>query len=143
MKNVQDTLTSGNSFQKTQNLLDWLKKTTGVTINGYFVLGKKQDFLWLLETAQIDVPWDSKDKLWLDTRKVGSVFPCHGYGTLFVAYSKGLGVDGSEGLSDELVDASKQKLKGAFMRNMKSKSTSRFLANEFIKEIKIIETLYK
>ena len=126
---------SGNCFQRTQNLLDWLKKTTGVSVNGYFVLGKKQDFLWLLDTAQIEVPWDSKDKLWLETRKVGSVFPCHGYGTLFVAYSKGLGVDGSEGLSDELVDASKQKLKGAFMRNMKSKSTSRFLANEFIKEI--------
>ena len=106
-----------------------------MSVNGYFVLGKKQDFLWLLDTAQIEVPWDSKDKLWLETRKVGSVFPCHGYGTLFVAYSKGLGVDGSEGLSDELVDASKQKLKGAFMRNMKSKSTSRFLANEFIKEI--------
>ena len=115
-----------------------MKKTTGVSVNGYFVLGKKQDFPWLLDTAKIDVPWDSKDKLWLETRKVGSVFPCHGYGTLFVAYSKGLGVDGSEGLLMNWLMYQNKKLKGAFMRNMKSKSTSRFLAKRIYKVDRIL-----
>ena len=31
-----------NDFKKTQNLLDWVSKTTGVTVTGYFVCGRKK-----------------------------------------------------------------------------------------------------
>ena len=40
-----------NDFKRTQNLLDWVSKTTGVTVTGYFVCGKKQDMVNLLQSC--------------------------------------------------------------------------------------------
>ena len=58
-----------------------------------------------------------------------------GYNKLFLTSSNALGVSGDSELDDELVGATKRKLLGAFKKNQSSKTTSRFLTNEFIKEI--------
>lgn len=58
-----------------------------------------------------------------------------GYNKLFLTASTTLTVQGEDGLSDDLVDAQKGRITSAFKRNQKSKTTSRFLTNEFIKEI--------
>ena len=112
-----------------------MSKSTGVDITGYFVVSKKGDFYWLKDQAELGIPYSETDAHWRDIRKVGKVYDAHGYNRLFVTAPSALGVDGSEGLDDELIDAKKVKVMAAFKRNMKSKTTSRFLATEFIKEI--------
>jgi hypothetical protein len=42
---------------------------------------------------------------------------------------------GDDELDDELIGANKNRVMAAFKRNQKGKTTSRFLTNEFIKEI--------
>ena len=131
----QSNYYNSSGFKKTANLLDWLSKSTGVDITGYFVVSKKSDFYWLKDQAGLGIPYSETDAHWRDIRKVGKVYDAHGYNRLFVTAPSALGVDGSEGLDDELIDAKKVKVMAAFKRNMKSKTTSRFLATEFIKEI--------
>jgi hypothetical protein len=46
-----------------------------------------------------------------------------------------LGLTGDDELGDDFIDAKKVRVMAAFKRNQKSKTTSRFLTNEFIKEI--------
>ncbi len=55
-----------------------------------------------------------------------------GYDEMYVLPSKGMEVS-NEGLSDELVGASKAKLKSAFGKSMKGKVESRQLLNKFVK----------
>ena len=125
-----------NSFRNTANLLEWLSKECGVIITGYFVLGKKRDIYNLMHDAtegqniQYDV-----DDVWKDIRKGGYILNCHGYNKLFITSASAIGVDGNDELDDDLVDAKKTRVLAAFKRNQKSKNTSRFLTNEFIKEI--------
>ena len=55
-----------------------------------------------------------------------------GYDEMYVLPGKGMAVD-NDGLSDDLVGASKAKLKTAFGKSMKSKIDSRVLLNKFVK----------
>jgi hypothetical protein len=123
-----------NGFKNTQNLLDWLSKECNVTVTGYFVLGKKRDMIDLLYLAD-DKLTSISDEIWRQVRKTGYVVECHGYNKLFITSTNAIGVSGDEELSDDLVDAKKTRVLAAFKRNQKSKTTSRFLTNEFIKEI--------
>ena len=54
---------------------------------------------------------------------------------LFLVASNNLNASGDDELSDELEGAKKGRILTAFKKNQKSKTTSRFLTNEFIKEI--------
>ena len=58
----------------------------------------------------------------------------HGYGKLFLTCSAKLATVDDE-LSDDLIGAKKSTLLSNFKKNRNSKVTSRFLTNEFIKEI--------
>jgi hypothetical protein len=55
-----------------------------------------------------------------------------GYDEMYVLPGKGMAVE-NDGLSDDLVGASKAKLKTAFGKSMKSKIDSRVLLNKFVK----------
>jgi hypothetical protein len=125
-----------NSFSTTQNILEWISQTCNVTITGYFVLDGKRDLYPVIaetkeyKTSNIDV-----DATWREIRKEGKVFSAHGYNKLFLAAGNTLGTAGSDELGEEFIDAKKTRVMAAFKRNQKSKTTSRFLTNEFIKEI--------
>ena len=119
------------SFDQTQNLLEWLSAETGVIVTGYFVLGRKQDLHGLARC----LPYFDVSVAWRQIRKEGICKNVKGYNKLFLTSSNALGVSGDSELDDELVGATKRKLLGAFKKNQSSKTTSRFLTNEFIKEI--------
>ena len=125
-----------NNFIRTCNLIDWMKSETGTNVNGYFILGKKQEYNNLKGCISDGYfSYSQTDAEWKDIKKQGSVIPCHGYGKLFVAQSKVLEVTGDDELSDDMVGESRAKLTTAFKRNQKNKSTSRYLMNQFIQEI--------
>lgn len=128
-----------NDFEKTQNLLDWISKTTGVTVTGYFVCGKKGDMVNLLQSCgKIDHSYDhdgSIQTMWTKARKEGVVIKTHGYNKLFLTSSSNLGAEGTESLDDDLIGAKKSTILSKFKKNQNAKTTSRFLTNEFIKEI--------
>ena len=126
---------SRTSFDRTQNLLQWVSDTTGVTVTGYFALSKKRDYDVLLsQLPGHDYYRDTKSE-WAQIRKEGLVMNIKGYNKLFLTQLSTMGADGEDSLSDELVDANKSRILSAFKKNQKSKTTSRFLTNEFIKEI--------
>ena len=125
----------GSSFKITQNLLHWLSKETGTVITGYFVCGKKNEAVQVIREAELVHYETDTDDAWRQARKGGFVMDSHGYNKLFITAASNLGVEGSDELDDELVDAKKTKVLAAFKKNQKSKTTSRFLTNEFIKEI--------
>ena len=120
-----------DSFDQTQNILEWLSQETGVIVTGYFVLARKQDLYNLYN----NLPSMDVDSTWRQIRKEGVAFKVKGYNKLFLTSTTALSVAGDSELDDELVGANKRKLLGAFKRNQMSKTTSRFLTNEFIKEI--------
>ena len=129
---------SSNSFNQTQNLLDWLSQTCNVTVTGYFCLERKNDLYNLMTDIRNgagETTWYDFEKVWAEARKHGSVIKCHGYNKLFATTPKALKVAGEDALDDEYIDAKKVRVMAAFKRNQKSKTTSRFLTNEFIKEI--------
>ena len=125
----------GSSFKITQNLLHWLSKETGTVITGYFVCGKKNEAVQVIREAELVHYETDTDEAWRQARKGGFVMDSHGYNKLFITAASNLGVEGSDELDDELVDAKKTKVLAAFKKNQKSKTTSRVLTNEFIKEI--------
>ena len=128
-----------NDFKRTQNLLDWVSSTTGVTVTGYFVCGKKGDMTQLLQNIghETVLSYDhaTQNAMWLQARKEGIVVKTHGYNKLFLTSASNLGAEGDETLDDELIGAKKSTIMSKFKKNQRSKSTSRFLTNEFIKEI--------
>jgi hypothetical protein len=73
--------------------------------------------------------------MWTKARKEGVVIKVHGYNKLFLTSASNLGTDGTESLDDELIGAKKATILSKFKKNQNAKSTSRFLTNEFIKEI--------
>jgi len=123
------------SFLQTQNLLDWVAQETGVIVTGYFCLGNKKDLWALKENIGKEMTYMDTDTIWRTIRKEGISLKCHGYNKLFLTSSNALSVEGEDELSDDLQGANKRKLMSAFKKNQKSKTTSRFLTNEFIKEI--------
>ena len=125
----------GGDFKRTQNILDWISKETGVIVTGYFVVGKKQDFVQIYSEVKKTEYYSDYKTEWLQCRKTGMVVNCHGYNKLFITSASSIGTEGTDELDEELVDAKKVRVLAAFKRNQKSKTTSRFLTNEFIKEI--------
>ena len=127
---------SYNDFDLTQNLLEWISDTCSVTVTGYFVFSKKGDFTATINDINPDnYTWDKRDQMWRDMKKTGVVIKAKGYNKLFLTCASTLGATGDDELNDDLVGAKKSKVMAAFKRNQKGKSTSRFLTNEFIKEI--------
>jgi len=128
-----------NGFETTQNILEWISDTCNVNVTGYFVVEKKNELYGVLEhTAEYKAAgrWGfDTDACWKEIRKTGKVFSATGYNKLFITASSTLGTEGSDELGDEFIDAKKVRVMAAFKRNQKSKTTSRFLTNEFIKEI--------
>ena len=94
-------------------------------------MGRKQD-LWDMKS---NLPAMDVDSTWRAIRKEGVAVNAKGYNKLFLTSTSALSVAGDSELDDELVGATKRKLLGAFKKNQRSKTTSRFLTNEFIKEI--------
>jgi hypothetical protein len=124
-----------NDFEKTQNLLEWLSDTCNVTVTGYFVFSKKQDFRSTAYQILGDAAYDQIDIMWRDMKKAGRVVEVKGYNKLFLTSATNLGTQGEDELDDEFIGANKNRVMAAFKRNQKGKTTSRFLTNEFIKEI--------
>ena len=126
-----------NGFKQTQNLLDWLSKTCHVSVTGYFIFSKKREFLNSLSIMlSNDDYWKlDKDAMWRDTRKTGYVLEIPGYNKLFLQGNTSLSASSDDGLSEELEGAKKGRILAAFKKNQKSKTTTRFLTTEFIKEI--------
>ena len=120
-------------FDQTTNILEWLSAECNVTITGYFVLSKKND-LWGLSSELTDVTLDVDDA-WKDIRKVGLCVRTKGYNKLFLTSASTLGTAGEDELDEKFIGAKKSSVMAAFKRNQRSKTTSRFLTNEFIKEI--------
>ena len=79
-----------NEFQTTQNLLDWISKTTGVTITGYFVFSKKADFRQTMYHILEDTYSFDFDATWRKIRKEGHIVDCHGYNKMFLTSATGL-----------------------------------------------------
>ena len=128
-----------NDFDQTQNLLDWVGQTTGAIVTGYFVCGKKADMTNLLmvighETSK-DYNYEKQNAMWKEARNNGVVIETKGYNKLFLTAASNLGAGGDDTLDDDLIGAKKSTLTARFKKNQKSKTTSRFLTNEFIKEI--------
>ena len=71
----------------------------------------------------------------MEIRKNGKVYKVKGYNKLFITSTSALGTQGTDELDDELIGAKKTSILAKFKKNQKSKSTSRFLTTEFIKEI--------
>ena len=128
-----------NDFDTTQNILEWLSKTCNVTVTGYFIFSTKRDWMNVAETItkSSDKKYyhDEQSAMWNDMKKTGSVIKVKGYNKLFLTAASNLATTGDDELDDEFVGANKNRITAAFKRNQKGKTTSRFLTNEFIKEI--------
>ena len=127
-----------NDFELTQNLLEWISDTCNVVVTGYFVFSKKGDFTATISDIKSDddgYDYQERDQMWRDMKKTGVVIKAKGYNKLFLTCASTLGATGDDELNDDLVGAKKSKVMAAFKRNQKGKTTSRFLTNEFIKEI--------
>jgi len=123
-----------DAWNRTCNLLEWISDTTGVTITGYFIFSKKRDFSNLVYYLK-EISWSEEASSWRQMKKTGLVVNSKGYNKLFLTTSNNLLASGDDELDTDLVGAKKSKVLSAFKRNQKSKTTSRFLTNEFIKEI--------
>jgi len=123
------------NFKQTQNLLEWIADSCDTINTGYFIVGKKHEAIDILEKSGVPGAYMTHERDWSDIRKFGKVYSVKGYNKLFITSTQNLAVKGEDELDDDLVDATKGKIKGAFLRNQKGKTTSRFLTNEFIKEI--------
>ena len=126
-----------NDFEGTQNILEWLSKTCNVTVTGYFVFSTKRDWMNSAEyiTKGTGMYYDEQSKMWNDMKKTGSVIKVKGYNKLFCTAATNLATTGDDELGEEFIGANKNRVTAAFKRNQKGKTTSRFLTNEFIKEI--------
>ena len=127
-----------NDFELTQNLLEWISDTCDVTVTGYFVFSKKGDFTATIsdiKTPDNGYDYLERDQMWREMKKTGVVIKAKGYNKLFLTCASTLGATGDDELDDDLVGAKKSRVMAAFKRNQKGKTTSRFLTNEFIKEI--------
>jgi len=126
-----------DSFNMTDGLLKVLKKRVpDMNLIGFFIAGSgrsgrvdKRVLSYLQRELSMDaimeqIKFINKNKfLAIDSK---------GYDEMYVLPAKGMEVS-NEGLSDELVGASKAKLKSAFGKSMKGKVESRQLLNKFVK----------
>ena len=126
-----------NAFNMTDSLLKVLKKRVpDMNLIGFFIAGSgrsgrvdKRTLCYLQRELDMDaimeqVKFINKNKFLAIESK--------GYDEMYVLPAKGMEVS-NEGLSDDLVGASKAKLKTAFGKSMKGKVESRQLLNKFVK----------
>ena len=133
---------SFSSSEITDTLLKVLKnRVSGMNVVGFFLAGKgskgtihKNTWYYLLR----DTPnyWSAIDKAKRVMRKDKVVIlDSKGYDQYYILPGgSGLSVD-NEGLSDDLVGASKSKLKSAFAKSNKNRIQSRVLLNKFVEMV--------
>ena len=106
-----------------------------MTVTGYFVFSSKREWSQVNEVMLPNHNWEERNDLWNQMRRTGAIVNVKGYNKLFLTSASNLATTGEDELDDELIGANKNKVTAAFKRNQKGKTTSRFLTNEFIKEI--------
>ena len=126
-----------NDFGQTQNLLEWFSQTCNVTVTGYFIFSNKRDFMNTSEIIQGFYNKVTKIEIRLnDMKKTGCVINVIGLQQIILDIIFNIDVQGDDELDDELVDAQTKVESLLLSKETKNlKSTSRFLTNEFIKEI--------
>ena len=121
----------------TNGLLRILKdRVDGMNLIGFFIAGSGRSGRVdkrVLYNLQRDLSWDviMEQVRFLNKNKFLAI-ASKGYDEMYVLPAKGMKVE-NEGLSDELVGASKAKLKTAFGKAMSGKIESRQLLNKFVK----------
>lgn len=119
-------------------MIEWVAKECNAIVTGFFVMTKKRDYYNLKREIYgldfVTLSDDMINKEWSQLRKNGLVINnIKGYNKLMLTLNTKTEED--SGLSDELVGQTKGKILNAFRNNQKGKLTSRFIANEFMKEI--------
>jgi len=124
-------------YDMTDGLLRILKdRVDGMNLIGFFVAGSgrsgrvdKRALYSLQSNLSMDAIMEQVKFL---NKNKYLVIDSKGYDEMYVLPAKGMEVS-NEGLSDDLVGASKAKLKSAFGKSMKGKVESRQLLNKFVK----------
>ena len=125
------------SRNMTDGLLKVLKKRVpDMNLIGFFIAGSGRSgrvdkrTLYMLQ-RELDMSAIMEQVKFINKNKFLAI-DSKGYDEMYVLPSKGMEVS-NEGLSDDLVGASKAKLKSAFGKSMKGKVESRQLLNKFVK----------
>jgi hypothetical protein len=128
---------SGRNGDMTDGLLRILKdRVSDMNLIGFFIAGSgrsgrvdKRTLYYL----QSELSWDEiREQVTFINKNKFLAIDSKGYDEMYVLPAKGMEVS-NEGLSDELVGASKAKLKTAFGKAMSGKIDSRQLLNKFVK----------
>jgi len=126
-----------DGYDITDGLLRILKdRVDGMNLIGFFVAGSGRSGRVdkrALYSLQRELSMDAiMEQVKFINKNKYLVIESKGYDEMYVLPAKGMEVS-NEGLSDELVGASKAKLKSAFGKSMKGKVESRQLLNKFVK----------
>jgi len=131
-----------SNFRTTQHILEWISKSCNVSCTGYFIGTSRNDFYHIYDKIREDSRINSEnhsymrfDEWYKVAKKEGQVANIKGYNKMFITSANLIKVDDEDTLDDKFIGATKTSVLAAFKRNRKSKTTSRFLTNEFIKEI--------
>ena len=124
-------------YDITDGLLRILKdRVPDMNLIGFFIAGSGRSGRVdkrVLYNLQRDLSWDViMEQVWFLNKNKFLAIASKGYDEMYVLPAKGMKVE-NEGLSDELVGASKAKLKTAFGKAMSGKIESRQLLNKFVK----------
>ena len=128
---------SGRS-QITNVLLKILKnRVDGMNVVGFFIAGRgrsgRVDKRTLMHLLPKDNYVEIMEKVKIINKEKYLAIPHCGYDEYYVLPANNTFESENDNLGDELIGASKAKLKTAFGRSMKSKITSRQLLNKFVK----------
>ena len=126
-----------DAFNMTDGLLNVLKKRVpDMNLIGFIIAGSGRSGRVdkrTLYSLQRELSMDAiMDQVKFINKNKFLAIDSKGYDEMYVLPSKGMEVS-NEGLSDDLVGASKAKLKSAFGKSMKGKVESRQLLNKFVK----------
>ena len=125
-----------NLTNLTDTLLDILKKRVdGMNLIGFFIAGSGKSGRVdkrVLGDILNKSAWDCMEEVKFINKNKYLAVTTSGYDEYYILNAAGLKVQNG-GLSDDLVGASKAKLKSAFGKSMKSKIESRQLLNKFVK----------
>ena len=128
---------SGRS-QITNVLLKILKnRVDGMNVVGFFIAGRGRSGRVDKRTLMGILPYDSyveiMEKIKIINKEKYLAIPHCGYDEYYVLPANNTFESENDNLGDELIGASKAKLKSAFGKSMKGKVTSRQLLNKFVK----------
>jgi len=127
-----------NRGQITNVLLQILKnRVDGMNVVGFFIAGRGRSGRVDKRTLMHLLPKDSyveiMEKIKIINKEKYLAIPHCGYDEYYVLPANNSFESENDNLGDELIGASKAKLKSAFGKSMKSKITSRQLLNKFVK----------